>query len=394
MAETAIENRIARLSAESRPLALCLGQTLREEVHAERENPPFDRVCMDGIAICSDSSEAGVLHYVLEGIQAAGVPARALSNPRAAIEVMTGAVMPTGANCVIPLEEYDLIERSARLKPNALREPYRNVQRRGADSRPGVPMLRSGTRLNAPEIAIVASAGLASVRVSRQPRIMVASTGDELVEPGKPIAQHQIRRSNAYAVVAALMGHGFQDVANDHILDDEIMLRERLTQHLAASDVLILSGGVSKGKFDFVPKVLKELGVEEVFHQVAQRPGMPMWFGMNRHGCAVFGLPGNPIATLVCLVRYVVPALVTAMGAQRAWPVPIPLAAPIKRGRTMTSYVPVQARVDAQGRRFAEPRIPNGSGDFLALAGTDGFVELPPQPESYPEGFIAKMYGW
>jgi molybdopterin molybdotransferase len=394
MAEAVIENRIARLPAESRPLGRCLGQTLREDVHAERENPPFDRACMDGIAICSDSSEDAVRQYVLEGTQPAGVPARALSNPRAAIEVMTGAVMPTGADCVIPLEEYDLIERTARLKANALREPYRNVQRRGADSRPGVPMLQSGTRLNAPEIAIVASAGLASVRVSRQPRITVTSTGDELVEPGKPIAQYQIRRSNAYAVVAALMGHGFQDVANDHILDDENLLLERLTGHLAESDALVLSGGVSKGKFDFVPKVLKQLGVEEVFHQVAQRPGMPMWFGMTRQGCAVFGLPGNPIATLVCLVRYVVPALITAMGAQRAWPVPIPLASPIKRGRTMTSYVPVKARCDAQGRRFAEPRIPNGSGDFLALAGTDGFVELPPQTESYPEGFIANLYGW
>jgi molybdopterin molybdotransferase len=393
MADAAIENRIARMPDESRPLEQCLGQTLREDVHAERENPPFDRVCMDGIAICSDGSQ-DAREFVVEGTQAAGVPGGTLSNSFSAIEVMTGAVLPTGANCVIPLEEYDLADRIARLKANALREAYRNVQRRGADSRPGAPMLHAGTRLNAPEIAIVASAGLASVRVSRQPRVMVISTGDELVEPGKPIAQHQVRRSNAYAVVAALVGHGFQEVKNDHVLDDEDMLRQRLTRHLAESDALVLSGGVSKGKFDFVPKVLKELGVEEVFYQVAQRPGMPMWFGMTPQGCAVFGLPGNPIATLVCLVRYVVPALLTAMGARHTWPVPIALASPVKRGRTMTSFVPVVARCDAQGRGFAEPRIPNGSGDFLALAGTDGFVELSPQPESYPEGFIAAMYRW
>ena len=394
MADAAIENRIARMPAESRALEHCLGQTLREDVHAERENPPFDRVCMDGIAICSDGPEDGLREYVVEGTQAAGVPGRTLSHSFAAIEVMTGAVLPTGADCVIPLEEYDLADGIARLKANALREAHRNVQRRGADSRPGVPMLHSGTRLNAPEIAIVASAGLASVRVSRQPRIMVTSTGDELVEPGRPIAQHQVRRSNAYAVVAALVGHGFQEVQDDHVLDDEDLLRQQLGRHLAESDALILSGGVSKGKFDFVPKVLKELGVEEVFYQVAQRPGMPMWFGMTPQGCAVFGLPGNPIATLVCLVRYVVPALLTAMGARHTWPVPIALAAPIKRGRTMTSFVPVVARCDAQGRHFAQPQIPNGSGDFLALAGTDGFVELPPQPESYPEGFIAPMYRW
>jgi molybdopterin molybdotransferase len=255
-------------------------------------------------------------------------------------------------------------------------------------------MLRSGTRLTPPEIAIVASAGLASVRVSRQPRVMVASTGNELIEPGQPIAQHQVRRSNAYAVVASLLGHGFQEVRNDHILDDEALLQERLRRHIAASDVLILSGGVSKGKFDFVPKVLKELGVEEVFHQVTQRPGMPMWFGMSGGGCAVFGLPGNPIATLVCLVRYVVPALVTAMGGQRRWPVPIALGAPISRGRTMTSFVPIRARYDAQGRHIADPRIPNGSGDFLALADSDGFVELPARAAGYPEGFVADMYRW
>ncbi len=394
MAEAAIGSRIVRMPVESRPLARCLGQTLREDVHAERENPPFDRVCMDGIAICSDGTLDAARQYRVQGTQAAGVPARALSDSSSAIEVMTGAVLPTGANCIIPLEEYELADQIAHLKDNALREPYRNVQRRGSDSRPGVPMLESGVRLNAPEIAIVASAGLANVLVSRQPRIMVASTGDELIDPGKPIAQHQVRRSNAYAIVAALVGHGFEDVKDDHILDDEEMLRERLAQHLSGSDALILSGGVSKGKFDFVPRVLKELGVQEVFHQVAQRPGMPLWFGVSPEGCAVFGLPGNPIATLVCLVRYAVPALATSMGARCPWPVPISLASPIQRGRTVTSFVPVQARFDAQGRHFAEPRIPNGSGDFLALAGTDGFVELPPQPQAYPAGFIANMYGW
>jgi molybdopterin molybdotransferase len=394
MAEAAIENRIARLPEAACPLERCLGQTLREDVHAERENPPFDRVCMDGIAISSGVLKYGAPQYFVEATQAAGVPAGALSDSGSAIEVMTGAMLPKGTDCVIPLEEYDLADRVAHLKVGALTEPYRNVQRRGSDSRPGEPMLRAGVRLNAPEVAIVASAGLASVRVSRQPRIAVASTGDELIEPGKPIAQHQIRRSNAYAIVASLTGYGFEELRNDHILDDESMLRERLAQHLAGSDVLILSGGVSKGKFDFVPKVLKELGVEEIFHQVAQRPGMPMWFGMTHQGCAVFGLPGNPIATLVCLVRYVVPALIAAMGAQRKWPMAIALAAPVKRGRTMTSFVPVQVRGDSQGRQLAVPRIPNGSGDFLALAGTDGFVELPPQGESYPEGFIANMYRW
>ena len=394
MAEAAIEGRVTRLPAETRPLERCLGQTLRQDIYAERDNPPFDRVCMDGIALRSETLSRGLREYALEATQQAGTPALTLSNPASAIEVMTGSMLPGGTDCVIPLEEYDLLGGIASLKSNALGEPDRNVQRRGSDSRPGVPMLRAGVRLGAPEIAVVASAGLAAVSVSRQPRFMVVSTGNELIEPGQPIAPHQVRRSNSYAVVASLRGHGFEEVRNDHILDDEGMLRERLAEHLRGSDVLILSGGVSKGKFDFVPKVLKELGVEEVFYKVAQRPGMPMWFGVSGNGCAVFGLPGNPNATLICLVRYVVPALIAAMGTRRTLHVPIALASPVTRGRPMASFVPVTVQYNDHGRPLAHPHSPNGSGDFLALAGTDGFVELPPQPTPYPAGFVANMYRW
>ncbi|HEY6456652.1 MAG TPA: molybdopterin molybdotransferase MoeA [Steroidobacteraceae bacterium] len=394
MAEAAIEARVSRQPAETRPLAGCLRQTLRQDVYAERDNPPFDRVCMDGIAIRSDALSRGVRRFALQATQPAGAPALTLEDVAAAIEVMTGAMLPVGTDCVIPLEEYDLDGRIVTLTSSAQGEPDRNVQRRGSDSRPGVPMLRAGVRLHAPEIAVVASAGLAAASVSRQPRFMVVSTGDELIEPGQPIAPHQVRRSNAYAIVAALTGHGFEEVRTDHLLDDERLLRERLAEHLALSDVLILSGGVSKGKFDFVPKVLKELGVAEVFYQVAQRPGMPMWFGVSPSGCAVFGLPGNPIATLVCLVRYVVPALLAAMGTQRRVPVRIALAAPIPRGRPMASFIPVTVQYDDQGHHLAHPHQPNGSGDFLALAGTDGFVELPPQAAPYPAGFVATLYRW
>jgi molybdopterin molybdotransferase len=303
-------------------------------------------------------------------------------------------MMPRGTDCVIPLEEYDVTGGVVSLKDKVSGEPYRNVQRRGSDSQPGVPMLRAGARLGAPEIAVVASAGLATVRVSRQPSFMVVSTGDELVEPGQPIAEHQIRRSNAHALVAALREHGFGKVADDHIPDSEAMLQDRLARHLAERDVLILSGGVSKGRFDYVPGVLKSLHVAEVFHQIAQRPGMPMWFGVGPRGQAVFGLPGNPVSTLVCLIRYVVPAMKTAMATHVAAPEPVALAAPITRGRPVASFVPVSIQYDPRGARSALPRMPQGSGDFLALAGTHGFIELPPRADPYPEGFVADLYRW
>jgi molybdopterin molybdotransferase len=394
-AQEAIETRVAPFPAELQPLEQCIGRILRQEVYAERDNPPFDRVCMDGIAVASDEVARGQRRYTIQATQAAGTPALALSGGETAIEVMTGAILPRGADCVIPLEEYDLQSGIVSLKGEVNGEPYRNVQRRGSDSQPGVPMLRAGTRLGSPEIAVVASAGLAQVQVSRQPRFMVVSTGDELVEPGRPIAQHQVRRSNAYAVVAALRGRGFAHVLNDHILDDEKMLRDRLAAHLSQYDVLILSGGVSKGKFDLVPKVLKELRVEEVFYQVAQRPGMPMWFGVGPAGQAVFGLPGNPVSTLVCLIRYVVPAMDAAMGARRpSDPEPIALASAFKSRGSGAYFLPVSLHHDSDGRATAVPKLPRGSGDFLALTEADGFVELPARTDAFPEGFVASFYRW
>jgi molybdopterin molybdotransferase len=394
MAEEAIDSRVAPLPAESRPLEECIGQVLRQDVYAERDNPPFDRVCMDGIAVDSAALAGGLRRFTIEATLAAGSPAIALSRAENAIEVMTGAMLPKGTDCIVPMEEYELAGDIVSLKPDIVAKPYRNVQRRGEDSHPGVPMLRAGTVLGAPEIAVVASAGLAYVQVGRQPKFMVVSTGDELIEPGRPIEEHQVRRSNAYALVAALRRRGFEKVNNDHILDNERMLQDRLAQNLAERDVLILSGGVSKGRFDLVPHALKSIGVEEVFYQVAQRPGMPMWFGIGPGGQAVFGLPGNPVATLVCLIRYVVPALVAAMGARRAAAELIALAAPVKLNRTMAYFLPVRVQYDARGHAVAAPRPPNGPGDFLALTEADGFVELPPQEEPYPEGFVAHFYRW
>jgi molybdopterin molybdotransferase len=390
-AEEAIRERLTPLATEARPLEQCVGRTLRQDVYAERDNPPFDRVCMDGIAIASSGNERRA--FSVEAMQPAGAPALILTDADNAIEVMTGAILPHGTDCVIPLEEYRLASGVAALHGEARIEPYRNVQRRGSDSRPEVPMLRAGTRLGAPEVAVVASAGLASVNVSRQPSFMVISTGDELVEPGKPIAAHQVRRSNAYAMVAALREHGFENVRDDHIPDSESTLRERLARHLDEHDILVLSGGVSKGRFDLVPKVLAGLQVRQVFHQVAQRPGMPMWFGVSAEGRAVFGLPGNPVSTLICLVRYVFPAVAAAMGAAPAGAESFALAEGVA-GRKLTLFVPVLLRNDEQGHVSAVPHSPSGSGDFLALAGSSGFVELPPRADPFPAGYVARLYRW
>jgi molybdopterin molybdotransferase len=172
-------------------------------------------------------------------------------------------------------------------------------------------------------------------------------------------------------------------------------LSARLTRHLTEQDVLILSGGVSKGKFDLVPTVLERLGVRELFRTVAQRPGMPMYFGSGPAGQAVFGLPGNPVSTLVCLVRYVVPALRFMSGHNKTAVQHVPLAATVSSGRAaFTRFLPVTLRADERGAPSATPAPTNGPGDFLALAKTDGFVELPPQSEPFEVGYVARFYRW
>jgi len=393
LAEEAINSRLTCLPIESLPLAQCVGGTLRENIYAERDQPPFDRVSMDGIAVDSESLRRGLRRFRIQATQGAGSPALKLA-PDEAIEVMTGAVLPLASDCVVPVEQYEIADGHAVLNGGVVSTPYHNVHRRGTDGRQGALLLQSGTLLRPPEIAVAASAGMARVRVSSQPALMVVSTGDELIEPGDPISDYQVRRSNAYAVAATLRRRGFARVGDDHLLDDEAMLHERLGLHLTTHEVLILSGGVSMGKFDLVPKVLGRLGVEEVFHNIAQRPGKPMWFGIGPQGQAVFGLPGNPVSTLVCLSRYVIPAIAEAMGTRRSAPERLALAAPVTFQHSLTYFLPVTLEHDEWGRPWAHPRPPNGSGDFLSLAGTDGFVELPPGPNTYAKGFVTSMFRW
>ncbi len=231
---------------------------------------------------------------------------------------MTGAVLPQGCDCVVPVERLRVEDGFAIVDDDVPVEPFLNVHTRGLDAREGDMLLARGTSLGAPELAVLASAGLPRADVRIEPRILIAATGDELVAPDQPIAAWQVRRSNSYALRGALNLRGHQRVAEDHLPDDHAVLAERLAAHLATHDVIVLTGGVSMGRYDHVPSVLRQLGVQEVFHKVAQRPGKPIWFGIGPTGQTVFGLPGNPVSALVCLLRYVVPALAAMAGVTRA----------------------------------------------------------------------------
>ncbi|HEV7606473.1 MAG TPA: molybdopterin molybdotransferase MoeA [Steroidobacteraceae bacterium] len=392
-AETLIEQHLVCLPIESLPLTQTAGAVLRENIYAERDHPPFDRVAMDGIALSASGAANNAGRLRVTGVQAAGDPPQTLADPDACIEIMTGAMLPRGCDAVVPVEQVQRNGDFAEIGRKAV-QPWQNVHRRGSDCQQGALLLAAGTRLSAPEVAIAAGAGMARLRVSAQPMVVVISTGNELVEPGEVIEPHQVRRSNAYGITASLRQHGFTRVADDHVRDDEAQLTERLDFHLRTHDVLILSGGVSMGKLDLVPKVLEQLGVNLVFHHVAQRPGKPMWFGVSHSGPAVFALPGNPVSTLVCLSRYVLPALRASMGQALIEAPRIALTAPVEVKAPLAFYMPVKLKSDDWGRTSAEPKPTNGSGDFTALAGTDGFVELPPGPNTFPKGHVARFFRW
>jgi molybdopterin molybdotransferase len=391
-AAATILGRLPPLPVETRPLAALAGAVLAQEVRAERDQPPFDRVTMDGIALASTRSNARRLR--IAGIQAAGRPPLVLPEGDVCLEVMTGAVLPEGCDCVIPVERITVGDGWAELPPDLALEPGMNVHTRGLDSRAGEPLLGAGTRLGAPELAVLASAGLSHARVRAEPRIVIVTTGDELIEPGLPIEAWQVRRSNAYALRAALAMRGFARSGEDHLADDPRQMRERLARHLDTHDVLVLTGGVSMGRFDHVPAVLQELGVAPVLHRIAQRPGQPLWFGVASRGQAVYGLPGNPVSALICLLRYVVPGLLATSGAARVEPDEVRLGGDFEVRPSLTFFLPVRLESRAGQGSVAMPQPTRGSGDFVSLLGTQGFVELPPGPRVYPEGHVAPFYRW
>ncbi len=393
-ADAAITAHLARAPQESLPLPDCAGRVLRQDIRADRDAPPFNRVAMDGVAIASRPFLDGQRQFRVAAVQAAGTAPHTLAAATDCIEVMTGAMLPGGCDAVVPIERVRIDGDLANIEADLGLEPWMHVHRRASDARAGDLLLAAGTLLGAPEIAIAASAGESRLTVARAPRIAVISTGDELVDPGLPVLDHQVRRSNTYGVAAALRLAGFPPVTDLHLPDRPPVQREALAAALAGHDVLVLSGGVSAGRFDHVPAVLDSLGVHRVFHQVSQRPGRPLWFGVWQPGVAVFALPGNPVSVLVCLARYVVPALQAAAGG-RVPPRPlVALAQAYEFASSLTCFLPVALEYDRQGSTLAIPRPTHGSGDFISLAGTDGFVELPPGPATHAAGLVVPFYRW
>jgi molybdopterin molybdotransferase len=397
-AERLIRESIAPFHREDCPIGAAHGRILREDLRADRDLPPCDRVTMDGYALRASSLAAGTRSFRIEGVQAAGMVARTLGAAAdACVEIMTGAVLPVGADCIVPYEETARAANGTTVNTSETAGEFTSghaVHRRGGDHRSGEVIVRAGTRLTGREIAVAAACGYATVTVTRLPKIAVVTSGDELVEVEAAVAPHQIRRSNDQALRAALALAGFPKVERFHVRDVRHEIEHLLWHLLAEYDVLLITGGVSKGKFDFLPEELTRQGVKKIFHGVAQRPGKPFWFGLSSRSTPVFALPGNPVSSYTCLHRYVLPSLAHASGHIATVARTVALAAPVTFKPKLACLMPVKLSSGPRAELLATPDEVNTSGDFAGLVGTDGFVELPADQNEFPAGTVVPFTPW
>jgi len=372
--------RRGRLATERVTLLESEGRVLAERVTSDVDLPPFHRVAMDGFAVRSrDVVEAPVLLTVVGTVLAGQVGSRRLL-PGEAIRIMTGAPLPAGADAVVMVERTEETDGGKRVLVRESVTRFGNVARKGEDLRKGRTVLRPGRCLGAVEAGMLATVGRERALVSRRPEVTLLVTGDELVEPRRRPGPGKIRNSNAYSVGALVQGVGgrlrFSGIVKDHPPD----LRREIKRGLR-SDVLLLTGGVSMGQADFVPGLLREKGVCAHFHRVALKPGKPLFFG-STPGCLVFGLPGNPVSSLVDFLLFVRPALLALQGtkARPPWTGQARLAGDAGGSSRLTVLVPVEIGIE-EGGLVARPVPYHGSGDFTALLRADGFALLAPGEE-------------
>jgi molybdopterin molybdotransferase len=394
-AEKLIFDAIPLFYREDCAIAEAHGRVLRSDIRADRDLPPFDRVTMDGFALRAGALANGNRRFLVQATQAAGMRPFTLGpEATACIEVMTGSVVPEGADCVVPYEETVREGDWMVASPAADTAPGRNIHRRGSDHRSGDVIVRSGVRLTGRQIAVAASCGNPALAVTHSPKVAVISTGDELVEVDGLVAAHQIRRSNDHAIRAALIKAGYPRADRFHMRDIRHEIEHMLWHILAEYDIVLITGGVSKGKFDFLPSELGRQGVKKIFQGVAQRPGKPFWFGLSGRLTPVFALPGNPVSAYTCLHRYVLPALDHASGFIPRPLLMAALAEPVVFKPNLACLLPVRVSSGPRAELLATPAPVNSSGDFSGLVDTDGFVELPAQQDEFPAGYLAPFRSW
>lgn len=365
-------------SIEKIALTNAYGRILAQSIEADRDFPPFDRVSMDGIAINFDAYQKGTRSFAISGIQPAGKPQSTLTGLFECFEVMTGAMLPQGTDTVVRYEDLEINNRIADITVNEV-ERGQNIHFKGMDAKEKDTLLSPGLKISPAEVALLAAVGKSQVAVYASPKIAIISTGDELVDVDDKPLTHQIRRSNSYALQSALKELGLTST-QFHVTDQKEILQHSLSEILAQYELILLSGGVSKGKFDFVPTVLESLGIKKLFHGVNQKPGKPFWFGeSDKH--TVFALPGNPVSTYMCFYRFIKPWIQKNYGIDHSFPQGI-LAENFSFKPHLTYFLQVKVKNES-GKLCAYPRAGGGSGDFANLKEVDGFLELPAAQQNF-----------
>jgi molybdopterin molybdotransferase len=349
-----------------------LGRILAEDLVADRDFPPFDRVTMDGIVIDFSAFARGQKTFKMQEMQAAGDEQKTLESPQNCIEIMTGAVLPKNTDTVIRYEDLEIKNGFATILAEI--KPNQNVHFQGQDKLAGEVLVRNGYTINASHVAIAASIGKQHLAVRALPKIAIASSGDELVGIADVPLAHQIRLSNVYAI-AAILKKVKAEVDIFHINDTLDGSVSKIRELLQNYDVLIFSGGVSMGKKDFIPQALAENNVKEIFHKIAQKPGKPMWFGKN-NTTIVFALPGNPVSTYLCTIKYVLPWLKKHLAILEEQNTSVILTEDVVFKPKLNYFLQVKIQ-QSNGSIYATPLKHHGSGDFISLAEADGFIELP-----------------
>ncbi len=368
-----------------------LGRVLAEDLCADRDFPPFNRVTMDGIAIRHEQLSKGQTSFLIEATAAAGSPEKTLQNSENCIEVMTGTMIPLGTDAVIRYEDIEIKDKTARITIDTNEiKAGQNIHPQGSDRKTGDVIVPKGRKLSPAEIGVAATIGKHEILVQRKLRAVVISTGEEIVPITETPHPHQIRTSNGFALQASLKNWGLE-TENVLLPDDQAIIEAKIAEFMETFDVLILSGGVSAGKFDFVPKALENQGVKKLFHKVSQRPGKPFWFGKSANGTVVFALPGNPVSTFMCLNRYFKKWLDASQGLENQQ-LTAELTEDFIFKPELTFFLQVKFSYTLTGQILATPVEGHGSGDLANLVEADAFLELPLERSLFKKGEVFKVF--
>jgi molybdopterin molybdotransferase len=366
----------ASIKSETVPLLAAQNRVLAADIHSPFAMPEFDKSAMDGYAYIAE--DRSPVFKIIETI-AAGTPPRLAVTPGYCAKIMTGAMLPAGSDRVIKRE--CTLEENGFMKITAV-DGNRNIRCKGEDIQAGQQVLTKGSILQAAQIALLASLGISEVPIARPPRVGIITTGSELAEPGSPLGPGQIYNSNYYSLAAQVRAIGAEPSALGRSADDLEATTTLIVARLAKCDVLILSGGVSAGDFDYVPMSMKEAGVTLHFEKIAVQPGMPTVFG-SRGEKFIFGLPGNPVSTFVIFEIFIKPLLLRLMGhASQPLIIPAVLTEAYTRSNgTRTAFVPVRY---SQG--LATVLAYHGSGHLHALSRANALLRVPAGQLSIPAG--------